>query len=140
MKKIFLLTFVLGLCFNLFATTPETILAKKEIVEKQLQDLDQIEKVILEEGLTYQELAVKYPELVAQVKVASENEEGLFDKDADAPLGVPGVFWGFFLGLLGVAIVYFAMDEGSSRKDQVKNAFIGCLLWVALWSMYWFVL
>ncbi len=142
MKKLFLLTFALGLYINAFATTPETILAKKANIEQQLSQLDQIEKIILQEGLTYQELAVKYPELVAKTNVASENEEGIFSGDRDAPLGIPGFWWGFCLGWVGLLIVYLTMDEGASRKEQVKNALWGCVIstvvgfifYIGLWA------
>ncbi len=128
MKKIFLLTFILGLCLNVFAITPETITAKKANIEQQLSSLDAIEKIVAEEGLTYDQLAVKYPELVASANVASENEEGLLSGDRDAPLGVPGFWWGFCLGWVGLLVVYLSMDEGSSRKEQVKNALWGCII------------
>lgn len=82
MKRFFLLAFVLGACLSLSATTtnPGKLTAKKEVIEQQLSDLNQIEKIIKEEGLTYDQLVAKYPNLVEKTQLsASASEDGMFE-------------------------------------------------------------
>ena len=136
MKRFFLLTLIFGACLSLSATTstnPGKLKANKAVIEQQLSDLDQIEKIIAEEGLTYDQLAAKYPSLVEKVNLSpSSSEDGIFENASGTPLGIPGFWWGFCLGWVGMLIVYLTMDEGSSRKEQVMNALWGCLIAYAL--------
>ncbi|MBK8701584.1 MAG: hypothetical protein IPN29_19355 [Saprospiraceae bacterium] len=135
MKKLYLLVFVLGCCFSLSATTtnPGKMKAKKEVIEQELADLNQIEKIIAEEGLTYEQLAAKYPELVAKTNLsAAASEDGIMENASGTPLGIGGFWWGFCLGWVGMLIVYLTMDEGAARKQQVMNALWGCLIAYAL--------
>ncbi len=135
MKRFFLLAFVLGACLSLSATTtnPGKLTAKKEVIEQQLSDLNQIEKIIKEEGLTYDQLVAKYPNLVEKTQLsASASEDGMFENASGTPLGIPGFWWGFCLGWVGMLIVYLTMDECSSRKKQVMNALWGCVIAYAL--------
>jgi hypothetical protein len=109
--------------------TPVNLEDGKASISMEIADLEAIEKIILNEGLTYDELALKYPELVANANIASESEEdGIFDKSSDSPLGIPGFWWGFCLGWVGMLVVYLTMDSGSDRKEQVMNALWGCII------------
>ncbi len=134
-----LLTLVM-FCFSAFAVTannnPVNIEDGKSTIKTEIADLEAIENIILNEGLTYSELADKYPALVENANIASSaEEEGLFDRASDSPLGIPGFWWGFCLGWVGMLIVYLTMDSGSDRKEQVMNALWGCLISVAFWVL-----
>lgn len=139
---------VLMFCFVTLAVTanngvtvPANLEDGRSIIAMETMDIEAIETIIENEGLTYAELAEKYPNLVANANIASSaNEEGLFDSSSDAPLGIGGFWWGLVLGCLGVLIVYIAMDEGSDRKEQVRSSLIGCLISAALSSIWTFVL
>jgi hypothetical protein len=133
MKKI--LTLILVSTFASFAianTTPvkpaEKMNQTKQVVNDQLFKLQEMDRILDEENLTYDQLAAKYPELLEETPISSSVDEGVFDKAADSPLGIPGFWWGFCLGWVGMLIVYLMMDEGQDRKDQVKNALIGCII------------
>ncbi|MFM2394254.1 MAG: hypothetical protein RLZZ546_2236 [Bacteroidota bacterium] len=143
MKKILFFVLFLGAFISLNATNSGKIKQNKEQIEQQFTDIEKVEKIILEEGLTYSELAAKYPELVATNKIASENEDGIFENGKGTPLNIPGFWWGFCLGWVGMLIVYLTMDEGSTRKEQVMNALWGCIIssvigvifYVAFWAV-----
>jgi hypothetical protein len=143
MKRI-LLFVLLIFGVSLFATNsnPSKMKANKAVIEQQLADLDKIEKIIAEEGLTYSELATKYPQLVSNVNLSpASSEDGIFEGASGTPLGIPGFWWGFCLGWVGMLIVYLTMDEGSTRKEQVMNALWGCIIaYVLFFGIYVFAL
>lgn len=113
----------------------------KNIIALETVDLQAIETIIENEGLTYEELSVKYPELVANANIASSAaEEGIFDKSSDSPMGIPGFWWGFCLGWIGMLVVYLTMDEGSDRRDQVMNALWGCVIGSVVYTVLWFAI
>lgn len=143
MKRILLFAMLI-LSVSVFATNsnPGKMKANKAVIEQQLADLDKIEKIIAEEGLTYSELAIKYPELVSNVNLSpASSEDGIFEGASDSPLGIPGFWWGFCLGWVGMLIVYLTMDEGSTRKEQVMNALWGCIIaYVLFFGLYVLIL
>lgn len=58
-------------------------------------------------------------------------------------LGIPGFLWGFCCSIVGMFLVYLALDEPEAKKKEGRNAIIGCavgtLLWVGTyaWLMIW---
>ncbi len=112
---------------------------KQTEVNDQMFKMQEIDRILKDENLTYKQLAEKYPDLVNSTNLAPTVDDGIFDKAADSPLGIPGFWWGFCLGLVGILIVYLSMDEGADRKEQVKNALIGCVIWTGLWLIFYFV-
>lgn len=139
MKKI--LTFFVALMFtaSLFASnTPANLEDGKTLVAMEMSQLDQIEQIIMTEGLTFDQLTEKYPNLVAEANLLDEvAEDGLLDSAPDSPLGIPGFAWGFVCGLCGLLIVYLAMDEGADRKEQIKYAVYGCIASSIISGIYW---
>ncbi|HMR88799.1 MAG TPA: hypothetical protein PKD51_11635 [Saprospiraceae bacterium] len=113
---------------------------QKAEINAQFDQSAEIEALIKAEGLTYAQLMEKYPDLTMASSVKpTANEEDFFARGGDVPLGIPGFWWGFFLGIVGMAIVYFTMDEGSDRKKQVMNALWGCIAFSLLWVLLIFV-
>ena len=143
MKKLFTFLFLTSFALVVSATTTpvkpaEKMNQTKQVVTDQLFKLQEIDRILEAENLTYSQLAEKYPDLLEETPVAPVMEEGVFDKVADSPLGIPGFWWGFCLGWVGMLIVYLMMDEGQDRKDQVKNALYGCLAWTVIWGILYF--
>jgi hypothetical protein len=143
MKKIFTLLLASFAFFILNAgsnpgKTSEKVNKEKQVVTDQLFKLQEIDKIIETENLTYEQLAEKYPDLLEETPVTPTIEEGIFDKTPDSPLGIPGFWWGFCLGWIGMLIIYLSMDEGQDRKDQVKNALYGCIAWAVIWGVLYF--
>lgn len=111
---------------------------KQSEVNDQLFKMQEIDRILKAENLTYEELALKHPDLVNDTQLSPAVDDGIFDKASDSPIGIPGFWWGFCLGWVGILIVYLSMDEGQDRKDQVKNALIGCIISAALWLVLYF--
>ncbi len=70
----------------------------------------------------------------------------LFNKGPETLLGIPPFWWGFFLSIPGILIVYFLTDQNS---EYAKEALIGCVvsgllyaglgfLWGGCWFWYWY--
>lgn len=105
-------------------------------IDDEMNELNDLNKMIIEKNYTYDELLQNHPEKVNDLNLSAD-EEGLLDSATDSPLGIGGFWWGFVLGIIGILIVYLSMDEGEDRKEQVKNALIGCLIFAALWTVLW---
>ena len=139
---------VLMLCFSSLMISannnPEVKINNEDgtsLIKTEIADILAIEKIIEQEGLTYEELTLKYPNLVASANIsASADDEGIFDNDSGTPLGIPGFWWGFCLGWVGILVVYLTMDEGSSRKDQVMNSLWGCIIGAVVFTVAYFAL
>lgn len=108
-------------------------------IDAQLEDLMKLERVVAESQLDYNEIQSLHPELIASTNVSATANEGLLDGAADVPLGIPGFWWGFCLGVTGMLVVYLIMDDGSDRKEQVKNALYGCVISTAVGVLIWVV-
>jgi len=118
----------------------EAIEDGKQAIDGELEALMALEKVVREENLNYEELQVTHPTLAKEAVVSPVVDDGIMDGADDVPLGIPGFWWGFCLGWVGLVIVYVSMDEGSDRKEQVKNGLYGCIAWLAIWSIIYFTL
>ena len=59
----------------------------------------------------------------------------------DRPVaGISGYIWGACLGFVGIAIVYFLLDDASTefRKKEVTHAVVGCAIATAVWTVLYF--
>jgi cytochrome b len=59
----------------------------------------------------------------------------------DRPVaGISGYIWGACLGIAGVAIVYFLLDDASQayRKKETTHAVVGCVIATAVWTVLYF--
>ncbi len=147
-------TFLVTLVFAVFATS--AIAKDKEVfkpdvdqVSNQLESdqlilhddfkgLDALEQKIKEENLTFGDIDAETVEglsLKEDVKGALVAVAGA----DDLPLGIPGFWWGFCLGLVGILLVYILMEDSPERKEQTKKAVIGALIWVGIWLLLWLV-
>jgi hypothetical protein len=57
-----------------------------------------------------------------------------------AVAGISGYIWGACLGIAGVAIVYFLLDDASQqfRKSETTHAVIGCAISSVVWTVLYF--
>ncbi len=145
MKKVYMLFLLSFVSFVMFGGNDPVKSAtkfsqKQSEVNDQLFKIQEIDRILKEEQITYSELAAKYPDLVNATNLAPTVDEGIFEKSADSPLGIPGFWWGFCLGVVGLIIVYVSMDEGADRKEQIKNALIGCVIAYGVFLLFYLVL
>lgn len=142
MKNI-LTVFAILFCGALFAINPTPTNAdlldkfNSDNIDTELTDLQQINQLVIEKDLNFNELSATHADMVAESNL-SNKASGIFDGHPDNPLGIPGFWWGFCLGWVGMLIMYLTMDEGAARKEQVKNALYGCIIFSVLWIVLWF--
>lgn len=131
--KNFLMLICLFLCANLMAVDPSSSLESKfdlgfDQLTTELQDLNEVNAIILENDYDYNQLAAAHPNMVNDLNLSSEAADGIFDGHPDNPLGIPGFWWGFCLGLIGLIVILVSMDKGADRKEQMMNAIWGCVI------------
>ena len=60
---------------------------------------------------------------------------------ADRPVaGISGYIWGACLGLVGIVVVYFLLEDASQqfRKTETTHAVVGCAISAAVWTVLYF--
>jgi len=107
-------------------------------IDAELNQLNEINELLIENEMTFSELEANHSELVAESNLSPVVAEGMLDKHPDSPLGIPAFWWGFCLGWVGLLVVYLSMDEGSDRKEQVRNALYGCLISAVVGTVLYF--
>lgn len=122
-------------------TTNPSKLAKQfenssEQINNQLNDLNELNNIVIANDVNFEELSVTHSDLVAETNLSAASE-GIMENHPDTPLGIPGFWWGFVLGWLGMLVIYLTMDEGSGRKEQVMNALWGCIISTLFWTALW---
>lgn len=132
-------------CTSLLAINPTT---NSELVDKfntssdaidtELNQLQNMNNLVINNDYDFDALNANHAEMVSQSKLSSKAAAGIFEGHPDNPLGIPGFWWGFCLGWVGMLIMYLTMDEGAARKEQVKNALYGCIIFSVLWLVIWF--
>lgn len=140
MKKLFTLAFFALLGSALWAASPSTTPANPfqddlSRLDKEFAGMTQLEQLVDERNATYSTLAAENNTLLNTVTSDNDIAASLLGSvapDGDRLLGIPGFWWGFCLGLLGVILVYVAV-EGDARKSEGKKAIIGCAIWSVLY-------
>lgn len=145
MKKFFTLVFFALVSSALWASSPASTPANP--FQDDLSRLDQefagmsaLEQVVNDRNATYSDLATEQNTLLNSVTADNDIASSLLGSAApsgDRLLGIPGFWWGFCLGILGIILVYVAVD-GEARKSEGKKAIIGCAIWSVLWIVLWF--
>jgi len=113
-------------------TTPSSMLdyfeSSSDAIDTELNTLHEINQLVLTKSYDFKSLTTNHSELVASANLSHKAEAGIFDGHPDNPAGIPGFWWGFCCGLIGMVVIYLTMDEGEGRKEQVKNSLYGCLV------------
>ena len=110
----------------------------KSSLDQDFKSLDALEQRIKSQNLTFKDL----DDQTVQVLSLKEDVQGSLVAVAgadDLPLGIPGFWWGFCLGLVGILLVYILMEDSPERKEETKKALIGALIWVGVWIVLWLV-
>jgi hypothetical protein len=108
--------------------------------DQSFDQLNQLEQTVEQTGQTYSQLAADNNALLENVAYNNDISNALLGSagDGDRLLGIPGFFWGFCLGILGIILVYVAIDDAGAKKREVKQAIIGCAIWSVLWVVLYF--
>lgn len=121
MKKIVLSLIVTFTFSSLWANTE----FEKTISDKEFEKIQKIEAFVEENPeVTLADLQKSNSELLANVELLDETSTTTLNAVKNMPL-LGGFWWGCCLGIIGLALVYFITDND---RDQVKKAFIGCLI------------
>jgi hypothetical protein len=136
MKK-FLLSFLclLGGLYPSLANGPDDLKFDQKGFETEFRQLNQLENhVNTHPGVTLEKVAEQNADLVQGMPLES-NTIATIMADGGPALGIPGFWWGFCLGWVGLLVVYLVTDND---KDQVKKALTGCLIATAIWAVIYF--
>ena len=142
MKKLFTLTFCLLLGGALWASSPSTTPANPfqddlSRLDNEFAGMTELEQLVVANNATYSQLASENNALLSNVTSDNDIATSLLGSaapDGDRLLGIPGFWWGFCLGLLGVILVYVAL-EGDAKKVEGKKALVGCAIWMVIYVL-----
>jgi len=144
MKNILSLVLLL-ICTSLVAINPTTnptlvdkFNAGSDNIDTELNQLNEMNNLVIDNQYDFDALNANHAEMVTASKLSSNAAASIFEGHPDNPIGIPGFWWGFCLGWVGLLIVYLTMDEGSARKEQVKNALWGCIISALLGVVIYF--
>ena len=121
--------FVLLLSTSLFAINPSTSSSmldhfqdSSDAIDTELSQLHEMNQLVLDNGYSYEALNANHPTLVSSSNLSSNAKAGIFDGHPDNPAGIPGFWWGFCCGLIGMAVVYLCLLYTSpSPRDRQKS-------------------
>jgi hypothetical protein len=121
MKKVILSLIVTFTFTSLWANSE----FEKTISDKEFEKIQKIEAFVeTNPETTLEVLKQSNSELLSGVELLDETSATSLNAVKDMPL-LGGFWWGCCLGIIGLALVYFITDND---RDQVKKAFIGCLI------------
>ncbi len=107
-------------------------------MEQEFSGLNALEQEVDARNVTYNELAAENSALLNTV---TENQDlgnallGAGGRGDDTALGIPGFWWGFCLGLVGVLVVALTIDNDRAKKEQIRKSLIGCLVGSVTWTL-----
>ena len=145
MKKFFTLAMVALLSGTLWAASPGTTAGnpfQDELsrFDQAFEGMSELEQLVEARNATYTELASENNSLLNHVtsdKDIATTLLGAAAPDGDRLLGIPGFWWGFCLGWVGIILVYVAVD-GEARKSEGRKAIVGCVIGSVLSIVLWF--
>lgn len=145
MKKLFTLAFFALLGGLAWASSPSAPAANPfqddlSRLDNEFAGMTELEQLVESRQTTYSQLASENNALLNNVSSDNDIASSLLGGAApsgDRLLGIPGFWWGFCLGILGIILVYVAV-EGDAKKREGRSAIIGCAIWTVLWLVLWF--
>jgi hypothetical protein len=141
MKKLLTLVFCALLGGVVWAASPGNTQANPfqddlSRLDNEFAGISQLEQLVEERNATYSELAAENNVLLQNVNSDTDIAASLLNAmapDDERLLNIPGFWWGFCLGILGVILVYVAID-GETKQREGKKAMVGCLIRSALYG------
>lgn len=129
------------------ATNPNLPAPKSEFfsddlsaLDREFDGLNQLEQTAAERNATYSDLAAENNTLLKSLSADRDLSASLLGAAApsdDRLLGIPGFLWGFCFGLIGVVLVYVAIDDADAKKREGKSALIGCAVAYAIIGVFY---
>lgn len=129
------------------ATNPNLPAPKSEFfsddlsaLDREFDGLNQLEQTAAERNATYSDLAAENNALLKILSADRDLSASLLGAAApsdDRLLGIPGFLWGFCFGLIGVVLVYVAIDDADAKKREGKSALIGCAVAYAIIGVFY---
>ena len=116
----------------------KVLIDDKSSLEQDFESLNALEEKIKAENLTFKDLDANTVSSLSLKEDVQGSLVAVAGAD-DLPLGIPGFWWGFCLGLVGILLVYILMEDSPERKEETKKALIGALIWVGIWILLWLV-
>lgn len=144
MKKLFTFAFFALLAGGLWAASPANSNPFQDDLSRldnEFKGMSQLEQLVEERHAGYSELAAENSPLLNNVTSDNDISASLLGSAApnsDHLLGIPGFWWGFCLGLLGILLVYILVEGEDNKRREGKKALLGCIAWVVIWTVLWF--
>lgn len=134
MKKVLLALLLAAVFHSTQASTPTNNLpfAAEEParIEQEMAGLQQLENEVTTHNLTYSDLVAQAHPLLSVVSPAYSTGAALVGSAApdERLLGIPGFFWGCCFGVLGIVLMYVAIEDPKARKREANQAMVGCAI------------
>jgi hypothetical protein len=125
-----------------FASANNDLFIDSDIqIEEVFAPLDQLADVVAsnpEADLNF--VRANFSTVASSVSLMNELMIATRPLEDRAVAGISGYIWGACLGIAGVAIVYFLLDDASQafRKSETTHAVIGCAVSTAVWTILYF--
>ncbi len=130
-----LLTLLIILFFfslNSFASNSELFTYDKEEVESTFKELNELEDYVkVNDGVTLTDLLASNNQLLNNLFLGDPFSTDSFFEEP--PLGIPSFWWGFCIGVWGIAVVYFVTEDKDETKQAFKGCVVGTLVYVVLY-------
>jgi len=147
MKEIFIWVFFALVGSPVWASSPANIPANPfqddlSCLDHEFAGMSALEQLVNERNATYITLAAEQNALLNSVIADNDIASSLVSSAAPSSerlLGISGFWWGCCFSLLGVILVYVALD-GDLGKEEGKKAVIGCLILPAVIVLLYLVL
>lgn len=105
-------------------------------VDREMSGLTALEQFVQEEKMTQSQLMATCNPLAENLSDAGDLSTALFGSVApnhEQLLNIPGFLWGFCCSVVGMFLVYIAIDDPAAKKKEGAQAIYGCALGTALW-------
>ncbi len=135
MKKIYTLAMLAFMGSTLWAASPGSTSGNPfqddlSCFDHAFAGMSELEQLVEARNASYTVLASENSSLLNHLtsdKDISSTLLGAAAPSGERLLGIPGFCWGFCFGLLGILIVYVALD-GEVRKSEGRQAILGCVI------------
>ncbi|MEM6344252.1 MAG: hypothetical protein AAF927_10245 [Bacteroidota bacterium] len=111
---------------NRLVNPPDSSLASLFVLDEaavyqSVEELTQLEQYLsTQPEVSLSQLQASGDPMIADIQFSSDHSLNL----TEPPLGIPSFIWGFCLGFIGMAVVYFVTED----REEVMSALYGCLV------------